>query len=163
MPEQALMQVLQLHKHFQWATLMGGGAYRQAAQPPQVFQLPTALGDARGLKIERTALQFEVLDGAEQVLQQPAMAIEIRRVAAQCVPGLALCGIRPLPPALVERVTECLATLLRLAGDLSTEAAMLLQTLQQVEAQQESLFQSGVNLWQTDSSGLPSIECCAEL
>jgi hypothetical protein len=82
MPEQALVQVLQLNKHLQWATLMGGGTHRQAAQPPQVFQLPTALGDARGLQIKRAAPQFEVLDGAEQVLQQPAMALEIRWLAA---------------------------------------------------------------------------------
>jgi hypothetical protein len=36
-------------------------------------------------------------------------------------------------------MTQCLATLLCLAGDLSAETAMLLQALQQIEAQQESL------------------------
>ncbi|MNR56269.1 hypothetical protein D3C85_1768110 [compost metagenome] len=76
-----------------------------------------------------------MLDGAEQVLQQPAMGIEIRRIAAYCVPALALCGIRPLPPVLVERISQCLATLLCLARGLSTETAMLLQALQQVEPQ----------------------------
>jgi len=80
--EQAFVQVLQLNQHFQWATSMGGGAYRQPAQSSQLFKFPAARGDARARQTERTALQFEVLDGAEQVLQQSAMAIEIRRVAA---------------------------------------------------------------------------------
>jgi protein-disulfide isomerase-like protein with CxxC motif len=60
-------------------------------------------------------------------------------------------------------MTQCLATLLCLAGGLSAETAMLLQTLQQVEPQQKHLSESRVVLWQTGSSGLPTLECGGEL
>jgi hypothetical protein len=63
---------------------------------------------------------------------------------------------------LIEQVTQGLATLLCLASDLSAKASMLLQTLQQVEPQQKHLSESRVVLWQTDSSGVPGIECCGQ-